>query len=217
MLKAIIFDLDGTLANTDPIHYQTWVDVLKNYHLEINPDFYQANISGRLNPDIVRDILPQLSPAEGQILADQKEAIFREIAGNLKPLPGLTKLLAWIQKQQLQTAIVTNAPRENAAFMLKVLNLVDYFHTVIVSEDVGVGKPDPKPYQVCLQQLNISPQDAIVFEDSTSGIRSAVAAGITTIGVASTHDPQILKNFGATYVIEDFNNPQLWQDLGNCK
>lgn len=213
MLKAVIFDLDGTLANTDPIHYQTWVDVLQKYNLEMNPDLYKAKISGRLNPDIVKDILPHLSIKEGQDLANKKEAIFRKIALDLQPLAGLMKLLGWINTQGLKTAIVTNAPRENAEFMLDVLNLQDYFPVVVIAEDVGVGKPDPAPYRASLHRLNILPQDAIVFEDSISGIKSAIAAGITTIGIASTHDPKLLKNVGATYVIDDFNHQQLWEYL----
>ncbi|MEB3887033.1 HAD family phosphatase [Lyngbya sp. CCY1209] len=213
MLTAIIFDLDGTLANTDPLHYQTWVDVLSDYGMKLNPEFYNARISGRLNPDIVRDILPQLTPEEGRDLADRKEARFREIALGLEPLPGLMELLAWIEKKGLKTGIVTNAPRANAVFMLEVLKLGDRFEHVILSEEVGVGKPDPAPYKTILDRLDVSPTEAIVFEDSPSGIRAAVAAGIETFGVASTHDPGGLKQAGATRVIDNFEDWELWQYL----
>ncbi|HEY9864585.1 MAG TPA: HAD-IA family hydrolase, partial [Candidatus Obscuribacterales bacterium] len=70
-------------------------------------------------------------------------------------------------------------------------------------------KPDPAPYQYCLEQLNILPEEAIAFEDSPSGIRSAIAAGIKTIGVASTHDPNRLKDLGVALVIEDFTQVYL--------
>jgi HAD superfamily hydrolase (TIGR01509 family) len=213
MLKAILFDLDGTLANTDPLHYQTWQDILRDYGLEIDRAFYQARISGRLNPLIVQDLLPQLSFEAGKQLADDKEARFRKIALSLTPMSGLLDLLAWIDTRGLKKAVVTNAPRDNVKFMLKVLRLADSFDTVVLGEDATAGKPDPACYKLVLNQLNISAKEAIAFEDSPSGIRSSVGAGIYTIGVASTHDPNILSAVGAAMVIPDFEEQRLWHLL----
>ena len=80
---------------------------------------------------------------------------------------------------------------------------------MVLSDEIGIGKPDPAPYQYCLDQLNILPEEAITFEDSPSGIRSAIAAGIKTIGVASTHDPNSLKDLGVAFVIDDFTHSDL--------
>lgn len=213
MLKAVLLDLDGTLANTDPLHYQTWLDVLKSHNIELNPSLYKARISGRSNAEIVQDLFPQFSEAEGIKLANSKEALFREIATNLQPLEGLMDFLAWVHEQNLKTGLVTNAPRENMEFMLNILKLSNYFDQVVLSDEVGIGKPDPAPYQYCLNQLNILAEEAIAFEDSPSGIRSAIAAGIQTVGVASTHDPNALKELGVFLVIDDFNSSELWQFL----
>ena len=213
MLAAILFDLDGTLANTDPLHFQTWQEVLRAYDMDIDRAFYDANISGRLNPVIVRDLLPQLSEVEGEQLAYRKEAQFREIALGLTPLAGLLDVLQWICDRKLKTAVVTNAPRENVNFVLEVLELVNTFDTVVLSEEVTAGKPDPAPYQFALKQLGISAQEAIAFEESPSGIKSAVAAGIHTIGIASTHNPNHLAGAGAAMVIPDFTAKELWQLL----
>ncbi len=213
MLTAILFDLDGTLVNTDPLHYQTWQEILRGYGLEIDQAFYKARISGRLNPVIVQDLLPQLSVLEGQQLADRKEAQFRELGLSLTPLAGLVDLLSWIDTHELKKAVVTNAPRENVNFVLEVLKLVDTFDTVVLAEEAKAGKPDPASYQLVLSQLGISPEEAIAFEDSPSGIQAAVGAGIYTIGVASTHDPNILLEAGAAMVIFDFADTKLWQLL----
>ena len=213
MLKAILFDLDGTLANTDPLHYQTWEEILQNYGMEMDRDFYKARISGRLNSAIVEDLLPALSKEAGQQLADGKESRFREIALNLKPLAGLLDILAWIEERKLKTAVVTNAPRENARFMLNVLRLSDRFDTVVLAEEAIAGKPNPAPYELALTGLGVLAEEAIAFEDSGSGIKAAVAAGIYTIGVASTHDPEVLFQAGATMVISDFTKSELWQFL----
>ncbi|MBW4683990.1 MAG: HAD-IA family hydrolase [Komarekiella atlantica HA4396-MV6] len=215
MLAAILFDLDGTIVNTDPIHYQAWREMLLSYSLEIDETFYKSRISGRLNPEIVKDILPQLSPAEGQIFADEKEALFRELAPHLKPLSGFSELLAWTDAHQLKRALVTNAPRLNAKFMLEVLGIQEAFDTVVLADDCIAGKPDPAPYQVALSKLGIEAEEAIALEDSPSGIRAAVGAGIRTIGIASTHDPQVLQEVGAFMAIPDFTDLQLWTLLNS--
>jgi beta-phosphoglucomutase len=213
MLKAILFDLDGTLVNTDPLHYQTWQEVLRDYGMEIDRTFYKARISGRLNPLIIQDLLPQLSAEAGQQLADSKEARFREIALSLTPLAGLLDLLAWIETQGLQKAVVSNAPLENVNFLLKVLKLADTFDTVVLGENATAGKPDPACYKLALHQLGICAKEAIAFEDSPSGIQAAVGAGIYTIGVASTYEPKVLSALGAAMVIPDFQEHKLWQQL----
>ena len=213
MLKAILFDLDGTLVNTDPLHYQSWQEILRDYGMEIDRTFYKARISGRLNPLIIQDLLPQLSFEAGRQLADCKEARFREIALSLTPLAGLLDLLAWIEAQGLQKAVVTNAPAENVNFLLQVLKLADTFNTVVLGEDATAGKPDPACYKLALNQLGISATEAIAFEDSPSGIQAAVGAGIYTIGVASTYEPNVLSAVGAAMVISDFQEHRLWEHI----
>ncbi|MBW4507365.1 MAG: HAD family phosphatase [Scytonematopsis contorta HA4267-MV1] len=209
MLAAILFDLDGTLVNTDPIHYAIWQKMLLKYGLEIDEAFYKSRISGGLNPEILKNILPQLSPLEREKFADDKEAIFRQEASSLQRLPGLTELLAWSEKHQLKRAVVTNAPKENALFMLSALELEGAFDTIILAEEEVTAKPDPAPYKAALKRLSITAEQAIVLEDSPTGIRSAVAAGIRTIGVASTHNRKDLCELGVFMAIDDFTDLQL--------
>jgi beta-phosphoglucomutase len=215
MLAAILFDLDGTIVNTDPIHYQAWHKMLLRYSIEIDETFYKSRISGRLNPEIVKDILPELSAAAGQEFADEKEALFRQLASHLQPLSGFSELIAWTQTHQLKRALVTNAPRLNAEFMLEVLDIKETFHQVVLADDCTAGKPDPAPYQVALSKLGIPAEQAIALEDSPSGIRAAVAAGIRTVGIASTHNPQTLRDIGAFMVIPDFTDLRLWTLLNS--
>jgi HAD superfamily hydrolase (TIGR01509 family) len=209
MLKALLFDLDGTLAETDSIHFLIWQACLRDYGLEIDRSFYKAKISGRLNPDIVADLLPQLSQSEQEDFIWRKEAEFRNQADSLSRLPGLSDLIDWASQKGLKQAVVSNAPRENAEFMLKALHLETHFDTVVLGDDLPVGKPDPLPYQEALKRFNLTKEEAIAFEDSPSGIRSAVAAGITTVGIASTHEPDELRQLGAILVVSDFTAPDL--------
>ncbi|MBM0740080.1 HAD family phosphatase [Phormidium sp. CLA17] len=216
MLTALLFDLDGTLVNTDPIHFQTWKDILKDYGLTIDRPFYEANFSGRTNAAIVQDLLPHLTELEGRQLSNQKEAEFRSrTAGELQPLAGLSEILVWANDRQLNQAVVTNAPQENAEFMLQVLGLTQQFETVVLAETLERAKPDPLAYQVGLERLGATANCAIAFEDSPSGIRSAVGAGILTVGIASTHLREDLYAVGATLVVPDFGDRALNEFLND--
>ncbi|MEA5570780.1 HAD family phosphatase [Calothrix sp. UHCC 0171] len=215
MLTALLFDLDGTLVNTDPIHFLAWQKMLSRYGMEIDESYYQRKISGGLNPEIIANILPQLSPDEAMEFADEKEAMFREMTPNLQRLGGLTELLAWAESQEIKLGLVTNAPRANAIFMLEILGLETTFELIVLAEDEAAAKPDPTPYTVAIERLGVNLEHAIALEDSPSGIRSAVGAGIKTIGIASTHDPQKLCELGAFMAIPDFTDLQLWTFLSS--
>ena len=215
MLTAILFDFDGTIVNTDPIHYIVWREMLKNYSMEIDENFYKLRISGRLNPTIIKDILPELLLEAGVKLAEEKEALFRELAADLQPLAGFSQLIEWTKTHQLKRALVTNAPRLNVQFMLEVLGIKEAFDTIVIAGEDIPGKPDPAPYLVAMNNLGIQATDAIALEDSPSGIRSAVSAGLRTIGITSTHNPQVLQEIGAFMAISDFTDSQLWTLLNS--
>lgn len=211
-LKALLFDLDGTLADTDRLHEQAWLEGLARYGLQGDHTFYQTQISGGLNPEIVQRLLPQLSRAEGAAFLEQKEARFRELASEVQPLPGLGTLWDWAQSQGLRLALVSNAPRANAQHLLRRLGLV--FDHIVLSEDLPAGKPDPLPYRTALHQLGIGPGEALAFEDSPSGVRSAVGAGIRTVALTTGHPALALAEAGAFLCIPDFTDPRLWSWLG---
>jgi HAD superfamily hydrolase (TIGR01509 family) len=209
LYRALLFDLDGTLAETDSLHLPTWVDVLRPYGIEADEEFYRERISGRSNSKIVEDLLPDLSAEEGRKLADAKEASFRERAVELEPLPGLLDFMQEGKSRGLSLALVTNAPEENVEAILLVLELAEFFDEVVLSDEVGAVKPDPAPYRAALDKLGVAPEEALAFEDSTSGISSAVGAGIPTVGIASTQDPEKLRQAGAFIVAKDFTDPGL--------
>ena len=213
MYRALLFDLDGTLAETDSLHLPTWVDVLRPYGIEVDEAFYKENISGRSTGEIVRELLPDFPKDEGREIGEAKEANFRERAGELEPLPGLLDFLRKATERGLKTALVTNAPEENVEAILLALELGEYFDKLVLSDEVGRVKPDPEPYRVALDRLGVSPEEAVAFEDSTSGISSAVGAGVPTVGIASAQDPETLRRAGVFMVAKDFTDPELHEFL----
>ena len=209
MYGDLLFDLDGTLAETDSLHLPTWVEALLPHGIEVDEAFYRENISGRANAEIVGNLLPNLSAQEGREMVEAKEASFRERAGDLVPLPGLLDLLKGVKDRGLRTGLVTNAPRENVVAVLLALGLEDSFDAVVPAEEVRAPKPDPDPYRTALEKLAADPEGALAFEDSVSGIASAVGAGIPTVGIASTQGPERLREAGAFLVAKDFTDPDL--------
>ncbi|ABG05045.1 HAD-superfamily hydrolase subfamily IA, variant 3 [Rubrobacter xylanophilus DSM 9941] len=209
MVRALLFDLDGTLAETDSVHYPAWAGILASHGYEADWGFYQERISGRLNPEIAAELLPQLSEEERRRIIEAKEEDFRRRVGELEPLPGLVRFVERAREGGRRVALVTNAPRENALAVLRALGLEGCFDPVVLAEDAGAGKPDPAPYRRALRLLGVAPGEAVAFEDSPSGLRAAVAAGVPVVGVASTHDPSRLEALGAFMVVEDFTDPRL--------
>jgi HAD superfamily hydrolase (TIGR01509 family) len=209
LYKVLLFDLDGTLAETDSLHLPTWVEVLRPYGISVDEGLYRERISGRSNAKIVEELLPHLSAEQGRELADAKEASFRERAHELEPLPGLLDFLEEVKGRNLSLALVTNAPEENVEAILLALELGCCFDEVVLSDEVGPVKPDPAPYKAALRRLGVTPEEALAFEDSTSGIASSVAAGIPTVGIASTQRAATLEEAGAFMVAQDFTEVRL--------
>ncbi|MBF2098221.1 MAG: HAD family phosphatase [Gloeomargaritaceae cyanobacterium C42_A2020_066] len=210
MIRGLLFDLDGTLTHTDALHYQVWQSLLADSGVDLDPVTYRQQFSGRCNEAILAQFYPHLSPAERVTFGAAKEARFRQLAaGRLQPLAGLVELLALACQRQWRLALVTNAPRENAHFMLDELGLRPAFEVVILGEELPAGKPDPLPYCLALEKLGLMSAEALAFEDSPTGIRSALGAGVQTVGLATTHRPADLAALGATPVITDFTDTEL--------
>jgi beta-phosphoglucomutase-like phosphatase (HAD superfamily) len=113
LYRALLFDLDGTLAETDSLHLPTWVDTLEPYGVEVDEEFYRDRISGRNTNEIVRELLPDLPDARGRSIGEAKEASFRERASDLEPLPGLIHFVERGRELGMHIALVTNAPEAN--------------------------------------------------------------------------------------------------------
>lgn len=209
MYRALLFDLDGTLAETDSLHLPTWVDALQPHGVEVDEEFYRDRISGRSTAEIVRELLPDLTDEQGRSIGDAKEASFRERASELEPLPGLVDFAERGRERGMRIALVTNAPEENVEAILPALKLRGLFDVVVLADEVEAVKPDPAPYRAALTRTGVPAERALAFEDSVSGISSSVAAGIPTVGISSSQDPKRLLGAGAFTTAEDFTDPQL--------
>eukprot|EP00026_Physarum_polycephalum_P016739 Phypoly_transcript_17724.p1 GENE.Phypoly_transcript_17724~~Phypoly_transcript_17724.p1 ORF type:complete len:228 (+),score=44.43 Phypoly_transcript_17724:100-783(+) len=207
-LKCVLFDIDGTLVETDSTHVMIMKELLEPFGHVIDEQVYKEKITGRLNPDIFREFLPE-HYTQQQIIdfGNYKEEIFREKATRenlLSPIVGLPELLEDIKSKKIKCGCVTNANRPNADFMLAALEVRQYFEFVVIGDECEFGKPHPAPYLKGLELAGVKAEECIVFEDSPSGIKAARAAGIETIGITTTQTAEYLKNCGAIDTIPDF-------------
>lgn len=210
MHDTLLFDLDGTLTDTDALHIEAYRQLLAPHGKSITPDEYKHRIMGATNGDIMRWLLPAQDAEE---MSQLKERLFRAQVDALRPTAGLLALLDWAARLGLKTAVVTNAMRPNTELMLGALKLEARFDAIVIADELPRGKPDPLPYTTALEILGARADQAMAFEDSRAGIAAAVGAGVETIGLTTGLAGDTLLAAGASVAIPDFTHPSLFDRL----
>lgn len=212
---ALLFDLDGTLLHTDPLHAEVFIDLFAARGRDIDMAFYLDQLHGRQNAAIFAELCPD---EDARALSEAKESAFRaKLDASVPSTPGTEALLARAEASGWGTAVVTNAPRINAEAMLDAIGLNGAFDTLVIGDECAAGKPDPAPYATAMSRLGVRPASCIAFEDSPSGLQSAAAAGAMAIGMRSSLDDDALRAAGAALSLQDFNDPALSPVLERLK
>lgn len=207
MTHALLFDMDGTLVHSDPIHAAVFIDLLAEYGIDMTAERYVAEFLGRRNDTIFAALLPN---EDAEALDIEKERRFRTRLDEIPDLvPGARKLLERAKREHWKTALVTNACRENAQAVIDRFDLADLFDTVALGGDCARPKPAPDVYLAAMDRLAVAPADCIAYEDSPTGLAAARAAGVTVIGLASSLTEAELRAHGATATLRDFDDPAL--------
>lgn len=198
---AFIFDLDGVIVDSNPVHREAWAAYNRRFGLDTT-DAMQERMYGRRNDDIVRDFFGQgLSPAEITARGTAKEELYRQmIAERIDEIlvPGLREFLE--RYREVPMGVASNAEPENIDFILDRAGLRHYFRTVVDGHQVHNPKPHPEIYLKTARILNIAPVNCIVFEDSYSGVDAARTAGMRVVGVSTTYEDLP----GSTITIDNF-------------
>lgn len=210
-----LFDLDGTLMDSDALHHAAFNTILSRWNRSVDVEYYKTHIMGASNAMIFNHLFPGMPPSEYQPLAEEKEQLFRsQLDQQVAPTPGIERLLDHIARIGGRSAVVTNAPRANAELMLKATGLAGRFDTLVIGDELERAKPDPLPYLTALQLLGGTPGQAVAFEDSSSGVKAASSAQVWTFGMLGGLDEARLRAAGAQAVIRDFNGQALWDKIG---
>jgi len=183
---ALLFDLDGVLIDSEPLHWQAWQMVLSRFGIELDWETYRTQAIGVEDREMLELVARRAGqPVEVEALwgqCQEKSRIFLELLAKARPVPeGLPHLLATFQQRHIPMAVVSSSRRLEVLGALEACNLRSFFTEVVAWEDVRHPKPDPEPYQLAAQRLGA--RKPLVFEDSQVGVRSARAARFDVIQV----------------------------------
>lgn len=182
---AVLWDLDGTLIDSNECHWKAWKAEMAAQNREISRDEFSSTF-GQRNDTILRGwISPQISDQEIKEISESKEARYRqEIWSNgVALLPGAAHWLQEVQAAGGRQGLATMAGRRNVEAIFSVLKIEQYFDAVVTGNDVSRGKPDPEVFLQAAERLAIPAERCIVIEDSSAGIEAARLAGMRSVGV----------------------------------
>jgi HAD superfamily hydrolase (TIGR01509 family) len=189
MIKAVLWDLDGTLVDSAEFHWQAWRDVMAGAGLPITHDQFVQSF-GKRNDLILSGWLGEdAGPERLRRLSEEKEARFRALvrAHGIEPLPGVREWVARLQDDGWLQAIATSAPRLNLETMVDAIRMRHCFAAGVAAEDVTRGKPDPEVFLVAALRIGAEPHRSIVVEDAPTGVEAGRRAGMRTVGVSLMH------------------------------
>lgn len=209
MYKAAIFDMDGTMINNMPYHQKAWLAFLNRHKVTITEAEFTQQFSGKKNSHILKTIFEhKLSEEDLQKYTEEKETLYRSFyESEIKEVDGLTDIIEALLQNGLRLAIATTAPKRNRDFGLKALGLENTFETILGDEHVTRGKPHPEIYLSAAKQLDIAPKECIVFEDTPAGVIAGKDAGMTVVGILTSHTAEELKS--ADFIVDDFTHIKL--------
>eukprot|EP00184_Porphyridium_aerugineum_P004611 CAMPEP_0184696516 /NCGR_PEP_ID=MMETSP0313-20130426/3776_1 /TAXON_ID=2792 /ORGANISM="Porphyridium aerugineum, Strain SAG 1380-2" /LENGTH=276 /DNA_ID=CAMNT_0027155147 /DNA_START=146 /DNA_END=976 /DNA_ORIENTATION=+ len=219
-LKALLLDVDGTLCETDSVHYTVYRDMLASLGFfedskPISRAFFDKHISGGANELILTNLFPQWTQQQRNAFAEEKEIRWRQaVKGSLRPIQGLISFTEYAQTKNLKRCAVTNAPKLNVDCILSEIELIQWFTTenICLAENCPRAKPFPDPYLIGAAKLQVNPQECLAVEDSVSGLKAAVEAKVSTvIGITTSASEQTLRNAGAHFVINNWQDELVYQ------
>ncbi|OGT29792.1 MAG: hypothetical protein A3E87_05525 [Gammaproteobacteria bacterium RIFCSPHIGHO2_12_FULL_35_23] len=184
MFKGAIFDLDGVIVDTVPLHYEAWYRLFHDdYGLEFDLSVYEHKVDGRPRMDAVHTMLPMLSTEEQQQAGNTKQGYYLDMlaAGKLKVFNSSIDFIQDLLKNNVK--LVAASSSRNATFILESIDLLKDFIGVISGSDITHGKPHPEIFLKAAKLLNLSTAECIVFEDAKAGVEAAKAGGFYCVGV----------------------------------
>jgi beta-phosphoglucomutase len=192
-LEAVIWDMDGVLADTASYHFLAWQAIFAKRDISFTEADFQRGFGTR-NDAIIRNKLGEKTPdTEIETIAREKEATFRRLIGkDIKPLPGVLKLLSQLHDRGIKMAIASSAVIENLRLIVGSLGIESYFEAIITGREVTESKPSPQVFLLAAQRLGVEPANSIVFEDAVAGVKAAKSAGMHCVAITSTHSREKL-------------------------
>jgi beta-phosphoglucomutase family hydrolase len=187
-LEAVLWDMDGVIADTMQYHCSAWQDILKEMGVTLTNEEFRP-LFGQRHDNIIRYALGNnLTHAQIEALSDRKQALYRQrVAKDIRALPGAIELIKSLNKNKIKTALASSATQENIDIIVKGLKLEKYFQAYVGGPEVAEGKPSPLIFQLAAKKLGTQPSSCVVIEDAIAGVTAAKTAGMKCVAVTNSH------------------------------
>ena len=200
LIAAVLFDMDGVLIDSNAVIERGWAEGAQMFGKTLTEEDIIKHIHGQPGPHTIRALFNDLS------LEDQKKVqahiIHVENTANYDPIPGVSEFIRKLHKADISVGIVTSGWRSKIDRVMEMLQITHCISVIVERDDVARGKPYPDPYLLAAERLHLAPPRTLVFEDSRSGVMSAVTAGAVCVGIGT----DALKEYGAALAIADFRD-----------
>ncbi|EKD90637.1 MAG: HAD-superfamily hydrolase, subfamily IA, variant 3 [uncultured bacterium] len=208
MIEAVIFDHDGVIIDNQPYQGAAWTELFRENGINISEEDISTKIRGRPTLVGLKNFFED-KYTEDQLkeLARRKEELYISFfLKDFKEVSGFSKFARKLHDLRIPMAIATSTTLDLLNITLDKLQLQGLFQVIVSSEDISESKPSPQIYLVTAERLGVTPDKCAIFEDSKSGIESAVAAGSKVILVTTSHKPNELNISGINLTIPDFSS-----------
>ncbi len=202
-IKAVIFDMDGTLINSTEADYLAWEKIFNEFGESLPYDKY-VNYLGIKSSELLKTKF-HLRGEELRLALLRKLDYFKLIVeeNGIETIPFATDLIHLLEQKGFRIALATSARKSKMEWVLKYLELSDRFEVIVSGDDVQAGKPDPAIFLMAAKLLEVDPEECLVFEDSVSGIKAANIAGMKTVAITTTQTAERLQE--ADMIIDSFD------------
>jgi HAD superfamily hydrolase (TIGR01509 family) len=203
--KAIVFDMDGLMVDSEPIARRGWEIILASFGSALEEHVYEQMVGLRLE-DSAKIVQSTYNlPISALDLSQRKEKVMVSLrAAGMPVMPGLHQLVSCLNERNLPWAVATSSRRHYALDVLAQLGLTDHCRAVAAGNEVAQGKPAPDLYLLAAERLNMAPEHCLALEDSVPGGKAAVAAGMTLAAIPNGHTKAADFPF-AHYVLDSLN------------
>ena len=210
--QAFIFDMDGVVIDSEPLHERASLAVFKKYGITLDEAIFEP-FKGKTDRAIIEYLIQEYDMQDVTVdaLIQQKRDTYATLIDELHPITGVMAFIQYVAIH-FRLALTTSASRRNQELAFQKFNLYPFFETVVTSNDITHPKPHPEPYQVTTEKLGLEPPECIVIEDSVNGVISASTAGCVVVGITTSFDEAALREAGAHAVIDSYD--QLRSYLG---
>lgn len=186
-VRAVIFDLDGVIVDSEPYSMQALVDVLRHHGVAPTAEELRRSYGRKITEDFMDYFTRYGVTADLESAVARKRARYYELAaGNLKPFPGVRALIHRLRATGHRLALASSGDRDKVAFSLRALGLDGVFEAIVTGDEIVHSKPHPEIYVMAARRLEVDPGDCLAIEDAPNGVQAAKGAGMRCIAVTNS-------------------------------